>query len=494
MKNLYIVNCGEFEVLLSSIYKFCNDNDYRVKKILDYDDYKDKIIKYFDVEFHSFYENIRTKDKGSNRSEYQYLDKKTLEFANKHFATSIEILLTRHNSYGVNFSYAEAKDLYFTSLNRAVGELKFNNINLIIFNHIPHHFNTYILYLASKFLKIETLFFTILCFNGFRYFFDKEVGVRGFSVKNKIPSGNFKDKLDLIEYEKIKTRSKYEKPIYIGNFFNRYFTNLLIKVFGCNLYSLSVISIIGSSRNGLFTRKKNHHKISHKKTFNEEEFPLNLTLMMKQIKEKHLNQKNANTYFNFSLPRSKIASKYVLFAPNYQPEATTLPSAMDYSNILLCLRLLRAALPRDIQIVYKEHEDIFNLNLEGFRCRDYNFYSNVSKINNLAIVERSVNQIKLIDDSLCVVIQTSNIGLEAGIRGKKVIAFGPSWFDELGFVTKWNHFIEKNDFYQFIKEKHSINETLLLEINKYTLRIPKSNNVNDDLTKKLSKLIENCII
>ena len=175
MKNLYIVNCGEFEVLLSSIQNFCKYNNFRVKKILDYDEYKDSNIKYFDVEFNSFYDNIRTKDESSNRSEYKYLDRKTLEFANKHLATTLEILFVRHNSYGVNFSYTEAKDLYFTSLNRAIGELKLNNINLVIFNHIPHHFNTYILYLASKFLNIQTLFFTILCFNGFRYFFDKEI-------------------------------------------------------------------------------------------------------------------------------------------------------------------------------------------------------------------------------------------------------------------------------------------------------------------------------
>lgn len=494
MKNLYIVNCGEFEALLSSIQTFCKYNKYRVKKILDYDEYKDSIIKYFDVEFHSFYDNIRTKDESSNRSEYEYLDKKTLEFANKHFATALEILLVRHNSYGVNFSYAEAKDLYFTSLNRAIGELRLNHINLIIFNHIPHHFNTYILYLASKFLKIQTLFFTILCFNGFRYFFDKEIGVRGFSVKMKIPSGNSVDKLDFIEYEKIKNRSKYETPIYIGNFFNRSYTNLFIKIFGSNLYSLSLISIIGAWKNGFFSIKKNHHKISCNKSFNNEKFPNNLALMVKQIKEKYLNKKIANTYHNFSSPKEKIASCYVIFAPNYQPEATTLPSAGDYSNILLCIRLLRASLPEDIQIVYKEHEDIFNLNLEGFRCRDYDFYSNVAAINNLIIIERSANQIELIDNSLCIVIQTSNIGLEAGIRGKKVIAFGPSWFDELGFVTKWNDFIKSKNFYQFLGKKHFFNRSLLLEINKYTLRIPKSYNANDGLKEKLTKLIENCLI
>jgi len=494
MKNLYIVNCGEFEALLRSIQAFCNNNDYRVKNVLDYDEYKDRIIKYFDVEFQSFYDNIRTNDEYSNRSEYEYLNSKIIEFANKHFATALEILLVRHSSYGVNFSYSEAKDLYFTSLNRAIGELKFNKINLIIFNHIPHHFNTYILYLASKFLKINTLLFTILCFNGYRYFFDKEIGTRGFSVKKRILSGNCEDALDLIEYKKIKKRSKYETPIYIGNFFNRSHTNSFLKIFGNNIYSLSLISIFGCYRFGFFSRKKNHHKISYKKSFNEEKFPFNLTLLIKQIKEKRLNKKNAITYFNFCLPRSKIKDKYVLFAPNYQPEATTLPSAGDYSNILLCLRLLRAALPRDIQIVYKEHEDIFNLNLEGFRCRDYNFYSHVAAINNLIIVERSVNQIELIDSSLCVAIQTSNIGLEAGIRGKKVIAFGPSWFDELGFVTKWNNFIKINNFYQFMRKKYSLNKILLLDINKYTLRIPKSYNANDGLPEKLSKLIENCLI
>ena len=100
-----------------------------------------------------------------------------------------------------------------------------------------------------------------------------------------------------------------------------------------------------------------------------------------------------------------------------------------------------------MQVITKHDDeilDIFNINLEANRCRSKSFYDDILKIKNLIIVDRKSNQIELIDNSKFVVIQTSNIGLEAAVRGKSVLSFGPTWFDNFYNVMRWSEFDEYN--------------------------------------------------
>ena len=475
-----IVNCGEYKNLLLSINYLATDGLIDIKKIIDYEEYKYEYHE-FNVPFVSFYEHIRLRCDEIFLNRYKNISSDAIIFSHKYLKTALDILQTRHVKPGVQFTFTESIQLFYGSLNRSISEIKDNHIQLIIFNHVPHHFNTYILYVAAKYCGIKTLIVTKLSWNGFRYFLDVDIGERGWSIKNGIKSTD----LSLLEDEKlffeIKNRSSYTTPVYMVKKFNRPLVSFLSKFLGNSLFFHIGIALYGGFEIGFLKRKPMHFKWSSISKYHIEKYPLKITQVISQINSK-FNILYISKIYN-KLAVDVLAVKrdvdYVLFAPNYQPEATTMPSALDFSDTLLCLKLLREKIPKEVYIFYKEHEDIFNINLESDRSRSEDFYKQILKIDNLLVVSRDCNQIDLIDNSQCVVIQTSNIGLDALIRGKQVIAFGSTWFDDQPGIVSWKIFEQGYNYTYLLKQNNSINHDFLKNINKFTVRLDEIDNSNE---------------
>ena len=78
-------------------------------------------------------------------------------------------------------------------------------------------------------------------------------------------------------------------------------------------------------------------------------------------------------------------------------------------------------------------------------------------------------------------IQTSNIGLEAAVRGKSVLSFGPTWFDNFYNVMRWSEFDEINGYQKMVSlnVSENFNDKILADINKYTVRLEDSDKLEE---------------
>jgi hypothetical protein len=481
--NTLIVNCGEFTNLLIAIEEMVAESKWKVNKIIDYDEYKHKYAK-FSAEFVSFYDHIRLKHTLYSKNEYYYVSKELIIFAKEYLNSALDILKIRHVKNGVNFNEQESLKLFYDSLNRSVSEIKDKKIEFIVFNHVPHHFNTYLLYVAAKFLGIKTLIVTKLSWNGFRYYLDTSIGERGWSVKKLIQCCDQTQLEDCTHYDEIRNRSSYSKPVYMVRKYNRQLVSLLAKYFDKNIFFYIGIAIIGAFEIGFFKKMPCHFKWNNDASFLNETYPMKIFQTFSQIYSMFRIKKISKIYESLSSNIELKKKCYVLFAPNYQPEATTLPTSMYFYDIYLCVKLLRSRLPDKILIIYKEHEDIFNLNLEGDRCRSRIFYENLLNIKNVMLADRNTSQIELIDNSKFVVIQTSNIGLDSLIRGKPVMNFGPTWYDDFSGILDWNKFDVPNGYQVMISTKVEDNIKNIVNINKYTVRLDS----NEDSMQSIIKI------
>jgi len=134
---------------------------------------------------------------------------------------------------------------------------------------------------------------------------------------------------------------------------------------------------------------------------------------------------------------------FVYFAPNYQPERTTLPDAGVFADILRILDLVSSVLPKGWVIYYKEHPSIFNLPesrlfWRGHMYRNREFYESISEYSNVQIIPVEIDSFEIIDKAKCTVSATGTVTLESAARGVPAIVFGSVWFDAIEGVVKVN--------------------------------------------------------
>lgn len=127
---------------------------------------------------------------------------------------------------------------------------------------------------------------------------------------------------------------------------------------------------------------------------------------------------------------------YVYFAMHYQPEATTNPAGDIFADQFLILDILLKHLPQDWKIYVKENPLQYKAASDGQTSRIIEFYNDAVKYPGISFVPLSTNPFDLIDHSQAVVTITGTVGWEAMARGKPVIIFGLSWYEEYDGVLK----------------------------------------------------------
>lgn len=147
---------------------------------------------------------------------------------------------------------------------------------------------------------------------------------------------------------------------------------------------------------------------------------------------------------------STVNEPYILFAPNYQPERTTMPDGGEFYDMLKVLRILSSALPSGWKIVYKEHPTIFrwpsNVFLRGHLFRNQEFYNTLSLFESVVCVGAHSNTFELVDKSEAVCSVTGTICFQASVRGIKSVVFGSTWFDDCDLVHKFTDISELRSF------------------------------------------------
>ena len=193
--------------------------------------------------------------------------------------------------------------------------------------------------------------------------------------------------------------------------------------------------IIGLNYQSLRTEMDDTLKIK-KKNYFETKFTLidNKSILIKGILYKrYIRWMYSN--IESKEPINKILNKkFVYFPLHYQPEATTYPFGQLYIDQLLALELLSLSVPSDVKILLKEHPDTFNISglawVRGAFSRDPDFYSRISKFQNVIVCPLKVDSFELIDKSLFVATITGTTAIEASFRSKGSIVFGSAWFSD----------------------------------------------------------------
>ena len=117
-----------------------------------------------------------------------------------------------------------------------------------------------------------------------------------------------------------------------------------------------------------------------------------------------------------------------------QPEATTLPTALEYADTINVLKILREGIPKNIPILVKENPAVFlirnpYLSLVSYRSPD--FYDIIENLGNIHFVNTKTDSHKLIKKSILTASINGTAALEAVNFGRISLIFAPNWFDSL---------------------------------------------------------------
>jgi len=137
-------------------------------------------------------------------------------------------------------------------------------------------------------------------------------------------------------------------------------------------------------------------------------------------------KKSLAKWFSISI---KEGEKYFIYPLHYEPEASTLIRAFQFSDQMCVIKQIARVLPLGVRLVVKEHKGN-----QGYRKSD--FYKKLYYLPNVLLVPPDYNGRNLIEDSLGVITLTGRMGWEAMILDKPVIAFGETFWTSFKRVMK----------------------------------------------------------
>ncbi|WP_413282527.1 hypothetical protein [Vibrio sp. MA40-2] len=128
-------------------------------------------------------------------------------------------------------------------------------------------------------------------------------------------------------------------------------------------------------------------------------------------------------YNELAVSEINKSQDYSVFFLHYQPERTTLPEGYGFSQQLLAIKELRAALPVTTSLYVKEHPSTFT-NLCHWKERDTDFYNEICSIPGVELLSLDYDSYELMDKATLISTITGSVGVEALIRGNRVVFFG----------------------------------------------------------------------
>lgn len=307
-----------------------------------------------------------------------------------------------------------------------------------------------------------------------RYSIDLDIEDRGWSIRTDICVECEPEMPDRLLREKLQQpKTGYIEPSYLRMKLKNKNKALRLIAAVINVDGLlfqTMLDMYRTLTRGPFRRHPYHMSWSRKEFYNELP-PINLVQAWFGLTQR-LKIIQLRRYYKSKCSK-QLPENYVLFAPNFQPESTTQPSAGYYSSIIICLLTLRGKLPPNTTIVFKEHNSCFDLRNDAYKCRSKKFYQQVLEVHNTEFAPYSSTPTELIEKSLFVVTQSSTIAIEASLRKKVTVTFGSAWFNDLEYIVKWSEVEKLSDFSEIAngidvgKRKAS---DVLDHFNKYTFR------------------------
>ena len=123
------------------------------------------------------------------------------------------------------------------------------------------------------------------------------------------------------------------------------------------------------------------------------------------------------------------AESYVYFPLHHQPERSSVPMGLRYSDQLLAIRTIADALPPGWLVYVKEHPRQFTDNhMRSLLARNRQFYDRLQRIQRVRLISARVPADELVARSKCTATVAGSAGWEAVAKGVPVIAFGAPWY------------------------------------------------------------------
>ena len=123
------------------------------------------------------------------------------------------------------------------------------------------------------------------------------------------------------------------------------------------------------------------------------------------------------------------AADYVYFPLQHQPERSSVPMGLRYSDQLLAIRTLADALPPGWLVYVKEHPRQFTDNhMRSLLARSRRFYDRLQGLPRVRLISARVATEDLLARSKCAATVAGSVGWEAVEKGIPVIVFGVPWY------------------------------------------------------------------
>lgn len=152
-----------------------------------------------------------------------------------------------------------------------------------------------------------------------------------------------------------------------------------------------------------------------------------------------------------------LKKNYIYFALHYQPERSTDPEAIYFTDQVMAIELLAYNLPEDYYIYVKEHPRQYNDNFPDIKkthFREIEDYERIKKIKNVILITPSDNAKNLIDNCKFTASCNGTNIFEGLQESKPGIVFGKSWLSSCKSVLNVNKIDNLKNYINIIISKN----------------------------------------
>jgi hypothetical protein len=285
-------------------------------------------------------------------------------------------------------------------VNRFAGLLRDTQVELLIFQNLPHEGFELVLYLVARSLGIATLM-TYQSIIPNRFFYCTELDDFGW-----FRTANESDEEVMLELP-----MGFEKELFY-------------------MKGVSESLKRGERRNWRKTMKRHllFAKIAFKVWKQRIGWYDRLGLAQPRIPE---DQRYEWEVYRVAQRRVDFAKPFVYFPLHLQPELTTSAIGDKYSHQLDAIEELSRWIPKNWSLYVKENPK------QTHRYRTPDFFARIRRMTNVVFVDRSIDTYQLLSKCRFTATITGTVGWEAISGGKSVIVFGRPWYLTLPGVERW---------------------------------------------------------
>ncbi|EPG76122.1 capsule polysaccharide biosynthesis domain protein [Leptospira fainei serovar Hurstbridge str. BUT 6] len=316
------------------------------------------------------------------------------------------------------WSYNKRKSVYLKHLRYWNHVIETDDIGYFLSSNIPHVVYDYIIYSLCIRKGIPTIFFYQFQ-PGLSFFMrdwkDPTPGiVKLFERRSAEKNLNLSDRMER-EWQTYAVSAENKKPFYMMNSI----PDLL------NEPSLNKISLLRRLVRVIFF--KPWRLIGFLFTFRRKLHNY-LSLFQRMLDQKRIMQ--IDNFYRSRCVDPVPNEKYIYLPLHLQPEMSTSPMAGVFVDQVLIAQMLNAYLPKNCYIYIKEHPN------QDLKYRDESFYGTLASLKSVRLISRDYDTFELIQGCTAVATCTGTAGWEALLKGKIVLLFGYTFYQDAPGVFK----------------------------------------------------------